>query len=285
MDHCPKLILFIWGTFFGAPYYGYMARYFRKKGIKVLFLCHNAIDHESAFWKAAIGRMALSQSDNFLVHTKSEKDRLLRMNPDSNIFVHPHPVYNHFPTATQKRSRRARLELLFFGFVRHYKGIDVLLSAMQLLEDEDIFLTVAGEWWEKDKKLKKMLKDERCRNNVEVIDYYLSEKEVAECFCRADVVILPYRSATCTGVIPVAYHYGKPVIASRTGGIPEVVIDGVSGRLFEPENPQALAAVIREFLHSPAARMREGVRKVAATMTWDSLAECILRRGTKSPRH
>jgi glycosyltransferase involved in cell wall biosynthesis len=147
---------------------------------------------------------------------------------------------------------------------------------MQLLEEEDIFLTVAGEWWENNSSLRELLKKPRVKDRVEIVDRYVSETEAAEYFSRADIVVLPYRSATGTGIVPLAYHYGKPVIAARTGGIPEVVFDGVSGRLFEPENPHALAGVIREFRHTSPESMGAGVKKVAEGMSWKGLAACIL---------
>ena len=276
MASSPKLVIIIWCTFFGAPYLGFMANYFRKRDTKVLYLCHNVIDHESALWKVALSRKALSQSSTFLVHSRSEKKKVNMLVPRARVAVHPHPVYNQFPSAKNRLPRRARLELLFFGFVRHYKGLDVLLNAMLLLDKEDVFLTVAGEWWERDITSRQLLEDERLRSSVEVIDSYLSEKKVAELFIRTDIVVLPYRSATGTGVIPLAYHYGKPVIGARTGGIPEVVNDGISGRLFEPENQYDLAEVIREFLAVPPESMKEGVQEMAKEMTWNSLARCIL---------
>jgi len=253
-----------------------MARYFRKRGVQVMFLCHNVIDHEASFWKVELCRRALSKGNVFCVHTNREKEKLGQLVPGAQVLVHPHPVYKQFPPAKVNLPRRAKLELLFFGFVRRYKGLDVLVDSLSFLKEEDIFLSVVGEWWERDAVLINMLKNTSLPSRVEVVDRYVSEEEAANYFCRADAVVLPYRSATGTGVIPLAYHYGKPVIAAKTGGIPEVVMDGVSGRLFEAENPYALAEVIREFLHTSAESMREGVRKVAEKMTWDSLAECIL---------
>lgn len=272
----PNLIIIVWCTFFGAPYLGFMARYFRKRGIQVIFLCHNVKDHEAVFWKVGLSRMALVKGSTFLVHTNSEKARLCQLVPGAQVTVHSHPVYHQFPSAKKKMPHRARLELLFFGFVRHYKGLDILLGAMRLLEKEDIFLTIAGEWWGENAILRELMNNERLMAKIEVIDRYVSEQEAAEYLYRADLVVLPYRSATGSGVIPLAYHYGKPVIASRISGIEEVVIDGVSGRLFESESPYALAEVIREFLNVPPERMREGVQKTADKMTWESLATCIL---------
>jgi len=272
----PRLIIIVWCTFFGAPYLGFMARYFRKRGIQVMFLCHNVIDHESSFWKVALSRMALAQGSAFLVHSDCEKARLIQLLPGAQVTVHPHPVYNQFPSAKKKLPHRGRLELLFFGFVRHYKGLDILLGAMRYLEKEDIFLTIAGEWWGENTILRELISNDRLSARVEVIDRYVSEQEAAEYFHRTDLVVLPYRSATGSGVIPLAYHYGKPVIATRTAGIDEVVVDGVSGRLVEPENPYALAEVIREFLYVSPESMKEEVQKTAERMSWEGFAACVL---------
>jgi glycosyltransferase involved in cell wall biosynthesis len=276
LARAPGLIIIVWCTFFGAPYLGFMARYFRKRGIRVMFLCHNVIDHEAAFWKVELSRRALSQGSSFLVHTVSEKARLDQLVPGAQVSIHPHPVYHQFPSAKKKLPHRGRIELLFFGFVRHYKGLDILLEAMKYLEKEDIFLTIAGEWWGGNTISRKLLSNDRLSARVEVIDRYVSEQEASEYFYRTDLVVLPYRSATGSGVIPLAYHYGKPVIASRTAGIEEVVVDGVSGRLVEPESPYALAEVIREFLNGSPDGMKEGVRRAAERMTWEGFAACVL---------
>lgn len=115
------------------------------------------------------------------------------------------------------------------------------------------------------------------KGKIEVVDRFITEGEAATFFDRADAIVLPYRHATGSGVIPLAYHYGKPVITTTVGGLPEVVVDGVSGRLVRPEDPYALAKVLQEFLLRNPASMHEGVRKTAESMTWEGLAECILK--------
>lgn len=241
-----------------------------------MFLCHNVVEHESVFWKVKLTRLVLSQCSTFLVHTGEEAARLKTLVPRARIAVYPHPIFNQFPPAKRSLPRRAKLELLFFGFVRPYKGLDILLEAIHLLKGEDVFLTIAGEWWGNGAKLRRLIEDKDLKGKVEVINRYISEQETAEFFSKADVIVLPYRSATGTGIIPLAYHYCKPVIATRVGGLPEVVDDGVSGRLIEPENPYALAEVIREFLYTSPMSMQQGVEKVAKQMTWEGLAACIL---------
>jgi glycosyltransferase involved in cell wall biosynthesis len=176
----------------------------------------------------------------------------------------------------KKMVRRAHLELLFYGFIRQYKGVDVLIKAMKLLENEDVFLTIAGEWWGKRGTLWKMMKKAKLNDKIEIIDRYISEEETAELFFRADVTVLPYRSSSGTGVVSLAYRYGKPVIVTAVGGLPEVVSDGVSGYVVKPEDPYALAEAVHKFLHNSSANMKEGVEMVARNMTWDSLADSIL---------
>ena len=276
ISHSTNVVIIPWWTVFWAPCFWFISAYLRYKGIKVLFLCHNTIEHESAFWRVQLTRWIFRNGSCFVVHAKEEASNLNTLIPNARISIHSHPIYNQFPHAEGRLPRRSKLELLFYGFVRSYKGLPVLVEAMHLLKGEDVFLTVAGEWWEDDWALRKRIEDKDLKDKIEVIDRYVTEKETAELFCRSDVVVLPYRSASGTGVIPLAYHYRKPVIATIVGGLPDVVDDGVSGRLVKPEDPYAMAEVIREFLHKPSTNMRKGVQKVANSMTWDSLAKCII---------
>jgi glycosyltransferase involved in cell wall biosynthesis len=271
-NHLVSAVIMEWWTLFWAPCFSYLAESLERKGVKVVFLCHNVFEHEGAPWKTFMSRALLSRRTAFLAHSEKDAASLKSLGPGAEIAVHPHPVFLHFPAARGTLRRRAGLELLFFGFVRRYKGLDVLAEAMRLLVGEDVFLTVAGEWWISDLDLRKNVKR---LGNAELVDRYIPEAEAAEYFNRADVVVLPYHSATGTGVIPLSYHYGKPVIASRVGGIPDVVQDGVSGRLVEPGDPRALADAVREFLHrNPTTR--EGIEATSGRMTFESLSDCIL---------
>lgn len=274
IKHAPQAVIIPWWTVFCSPCYLSICSYLKQKGIRILFLCHNVVEHEMTEWKMMVSKLVLSQGSHFFMHSEAEAARLKALLPKADISVHPHPVYHQFPAPRVKHRRRAKLELLFFGLVRPYKGLDVLIEAMHQLKKEDIFLTIAGEWWYKDETLKKRI--EAVKGRIEVVDRYITEEEAAAFFSRADVIVLPYRHATGSGVIPLAYHYGKPVITTTVGGLPEVVIDGVSGRLVKPEDPDALAKVLQEFLQKNPASMQEGVRKTAESMTWEGLAECIL---------
>ena len=272
----PAAVIIPWWTFFWGPCFGFIAGRLRRQRIRTIFLCHNIAEHEPSYWKQVITRKVLSKGEFFLVHSASERDTLSTLLPDARIVVHPHPVLRHNPREGKVPARRGRLELLFYGFVRPYKGLDVLIEAMRILRDENVCLSVVGEWWKKSVPLRNMLDETDLRDRVEIVDRYVTEEETAGYFSRADVVVLPYRSASSSGVIPLAYGYGKPVIATRVGGLPEVVVEGVSGRLIAPADPHALAEAVRGFMQIPPGRMREGIEKVSAGMTWESLADNIL---------
>ena len=269
-----RAVIMPWWTVFFFPCYSFIAGYLRRRGVRVAFICHNIVDHERAYWKKRLARAVLGMGDIHFVHTNYGASVLRDLVPGAECIVHPHPVYDQYPVAGNIPARRAATELLFFGLVRDYKGLDILIEAMDELKDEDVFLTVAGEWWRGRKKLRRSLEKSPSRKRVEVIDRYLNGEETALCFSRADVVVLPYRTVTATGVVPLAYHYGKPVIATRVGGMPEVVLDGTTGRLVPPGDPHALAQTIRDFIRSPRD-YASGISAALVEMTWESLAETI----------
>src|SRR5690606_3346166 len=155
--------------------------------------------------------------------------------------VHPHPTFDGYPAPERHLPRRAPLELLFFGFVRPYKGLDTLLHAMTLLRDTGVFRSVVGEFWRGAAEARRMIHAHGLSSRVERVSRYVPDEEAAQYFSRSDVVVLPYHSATGSGVIPLAYHYGKPVIATQVGGLPDVVVDGDTGLLVEARSAADLA--------------------------------------------
>jgi glycosyltransferase involved in cell wall biosynthesis len=186
------------------------------------------------------------------------------------------PLFQNFPPSKKLLPRRSRLELLFFGFVRSYKGVDLLLEAMHFLRDRDIFLTIAGEWWINERNSKEFIEKKKLSTKIEIANRYLKAEEVSAYFCRADVIVLPYRDASGTGVIPLAYHYGKPVIATNVGGLPELVDDKISGFLIPPRDSRALAGAIEKFLNRDLNYMKEAAKKKVKQMNFQGLADFIL---------
>lgn len=271
----PEIVLFPWWTVFWVPCFWYLARGCRKANIHVRILCHNVVDHETAAWKRTLTKLILKQGQSFLVQSQEEQKRLSNFLPGAKVFIHPHPVYEHFPRPEAKLPRRAKLELLFFGLVRPYKGLDVLIDALGLLKNECIHLTVAGEIWGMLEEIEKQIKKLQLQNRVELVPRYVTDQEAAEYFDRADVVVLPYRTATGSGVLGLAYYYCKPVIVSRVGGLADSVDENVTGLIVPPGSSEALARAIASITAEDAADMAPSIRRLAKTMTWESLAACV----------
>jgi glycosyltransferase involved in cell wall biosynthesis len=271
-----EALILPWWTVFFVPLLAYLKRACTRRRIGVVFMCHNIVEHEAARYKVALSRMALSDARGYCLQSQSEADKLKGLLPEARISVHPHPLYDQFPPAKRRLVRHAPLELLFFGIVRPYKGLDVLLEAMALLERRDVHLSVVGEFWHDKDALLKRMNVLGLSDRIEVVPRYVSDQEAADYFTRADAVVLPYRSATGTGIIPMAYHYGKPVLATRIGGLRDVVLEGKTGLLVAPKSPQALAEAIERMNHADLLAMRPHIESFKSTMTWDSLATSLL---------
>ncbi|MBQ4854712.1 glycosyltransferase family 4 protein [Rhodanobacter sp. B2A1Ga4] len=269
----PDMVVFHWWTVFWAPCFAFMASLLKRHDIRIAIICHNLVDHDSGVLKATISRWVLDMADAYLVHSSEHKNMLLMARPGISVAQHPIPVYGHYPQAGQMLAKRGRLELLFFGFIRPYKGLDILLEAMHQLDDTAIHLTVIGEHWGDPSALLEQLST---FPNVEAHLRYMSDGEAADYFERTDFVVLPYRTATGSAVASVAFHYNKPIIASRTGGLPDVVIDGVTGKLVAPNNPKELADTVRQLDRAQAQRFSDGVRNFKTINDWRSLCDSLL---------
>lgn len=281
----PDLLVVPWWHPFFGPALGTAARRARRKTRRPvrIFLCHNVAPHESTPLDRVLTSYALGAADAFLVHARAEAARLAPFARGRPVRVHPHPTYEVFsegaPTREEARAAlavRGRV-LLFFGYVRPYKGLADLLEALRLARPEawDTLLVV-GEFYEPKERYRAILEDPRLRDKVRVVDRYVPNEEIARYLAAADVVALPYRSATGSGIAQVAFGAGVPVIATRTGGLEDVVEEGVSGLLVPASNPVELAAAVeRYFDGAMAATLREGVRRARARFTWESLADSL----------
>src|SRR5262249_11190298 len=181
--------------------------------------------------------------------------------------------------------------VLFFGFVRHYKGLDTLLDAMPAILERrpSLTLVVAGEFYEPVRETRERIEKLGIKDCVRLYDRYLADEEVRRLFAAADVCTLPYRSATQSGVIQIAYAAGCPVIITRVGGLPEFVAEGKSGYTVPPEDPAALARAVLAFYDAGGRdAFAAGVRAQAALYSWGGLADAGLHflsqtRGRRPP--
>ena len=281
----PEILIVPWWHPFFGPSLGLAARVARRGpgAPKRIFLCHNVEPHEATPVDRALASYALRAADGFLVHARSEAERLAGRARGRPVRVHPHPTYEVFHARPPARDEaRAALgvrgrTILFFGYVRAYKGLLDLLEALRIARaDAWDLLLVVGEFYEPRERYEPLFQDPALRDKVRVTGRYVANEEVAAYFAAADVVALPYRSATGSGIVQVAYGAGVPVIGTRTGGLPDVVEDGISGLLVPPNDPASLAGAIERFFDEDLGPvLREGVARVRGRYAWSGLVDAI----------
>jgi glycosyltransferase involved in cell wall biosynthesis len=281
----PDLLVVTWWHPFFGPSLGTAARRARHGSRpKRVFLCHNVEPHEATPLDHALASYGLGAADGFLVHARAEAARLEPRAHGRPVRVHPHPSYEIFHRGAPSREEaRARLDaggrvLLFFGYVRSYKGLGDLLEALrQARPDSWDRLFVVGEFYDPRDRYARWLDDPALRAKITVVDRYVPNEEVGMYMAAADAVVLPYRSATGSGIAQVAFGAGVPVIATRTGGLEDVVEDCVSGLLVPPESPGDLARAIERFADLDLGpKLREGVARGRARFSWESLVDALV---------
>ncbi len=258
----PDLIAFIWyQPFFGFSV-GTIAKFLHKKFPgRILFITENIISHESMFYDKILTKYALSAADKFLVLSDVVEKGIREMYPDKKVFRSTLPIYDcyGFDLSISKSDARKKLGiddqkkvLLFFGYVRAYKGLMNLIEAMPFLikEDENYFLLIVGEFYEPKEKYFEKIKELNLTKHVMIVDEFVPNEEVGIYYLSSDVVVLPYNSATQSGILNIAYGFKKPVVVTDVGGLPELVEDGKTGFIVEPKNPQALAEGIKKFFYA-----------------------------------
>ena len=287
------LTIMPWWTSFWTPQFFTIATVIKRRpATPILFICHNVVDHESHSFSRLCTRAVLSKGDYFLVHSEGDGNRLRALVPGARITHAFHPIYDFFSAGTMPKAeakQRLRLQgeiILFFGFIRPYKGILDLLHAMPLIRrDRNITLLVVGEFWGDKGAFDRLIKELKLETAVRVIAEYVPNEEVGLYFSAADLVVLPYRSGTGSGIMQIACGLEKPVVATRVGSLPEVVEDGRTGFLVNPGDPEALArAVVRYFAEAKEAEFVENIRKTKERFSWERLVQLIEAAVTTVPR-
>ena len=269
-----EMVILPWWVAYWAPMYLYMAGFLRKRGIRVIFLCINVFEHENSRLKKLLTECTLRKADSIIVHSGQEQEEILAFNPSATVRRHLLPLFQY--RVSVPRRHDGSIRLLFFGFIRHYKGLDILLRAMGILKDRDISLRIAGEFWDDKNEYLDLVKTLGISCKVEIIDRYLPDQEMGGFFEEADVVVLPYRRAKTSGVIATAYGFAKPVLATDVGGFREVVRDGYTGKIVAPDSPGALADGIEWFIENRHVDFAGSIAAFAArNMSWTSLVDMI----------
>jgi D-inositol-3-phosphate glycosyltransferase len=288
----PDLLIFkFWLPFF-APAYGVISRVAKRitrkngKECKVLFIADNVIPHEKRPGDRIFTNFAFKVVDYFVVQSDSVEKDLLFVKPDAKYVKLQHPVYEIFGERVDRNEARKSLNIptgaptiLFFGYIRKYKGLDLLLQAMPAIiaRYPELRLIVAGEYYSNEAELKALIDELKIPSkNLVLATDYIANEEVAKYFSAANAVVLPYRSATQSGIVQIAYNFDAPVIATPVGGLPEIVIDGKSGLITKDSEPASIAEKVIEFFDGDLeASFTQGVIEEKKKYSWDTFVEGI----------
>ncbi|MBS1902712.1 MAG: glycosyltransferase [Bacteroidetes bacterium] len=290
----PDAVIFkFWLPFF-APAYGVIARTVKKlmrrkrRNTKIIFIADNVIPHEKRPGDRALTNYAFSVVDHFIVQSKAVERDLQIVKPDASYLRLEHPVFESFGAPIDRAAAREKLGieadaevLLYFGFIRKYKGIDIAIRAVADVAQlrPNILLLVAGERYNGEEDYRALAASlGLTEKNIRFFDHYISNDDVPVFFSASNASLLPYRSATQSGVVQIAYNYDQPVIATAVGGLPEIVIDGKSGLIAPEPTPEAVASSIERFFAGGLEpSLREGVRAEKPKYLWSTFVEGIER--------
>jgi glycosyltransferase involved in cell wall biosynthesis len=252
------IVVRFWLPFMG-PALGTILRRVRKnKHTKIICIADNVIPHEKRFGDRPFTNYFLKSSDGFITMSEKVMADLRQFQKTKPARFISHPLYDNFGEIISKHVARKHLGLpdndkiiLFFGFIRKYKGLDILLEAMSVLknkqpETSNPKLLIAGEFYEDEKPFRELIDKLNIQDQLILKTDFIPDSEVKYYLCAADAVIQPYRNATQSGVTPLAYHFEKPMVVTNVGGLPSLVPDGKVGLVVEPD-PQAIANGILKF--------------------------------------
>ncbi|MBE0567459.1 MAG: glycosyltransferase [Krumholzibacteria bacterium] len=288
------VVIKYWIPFFAPGFLGVAWLLRRRTGIRVVYLLDNVIPHERYPFGLLLTRLALRQGHGFIAQSDQVRRDLLQVLPDvpqARIVTTPHPVYDFGEPGRPRKSRaeaRAALGLpggvrlaLFFGFIKPYKGVVHLIDAAGALRREfgdGLRVLIVGDVYGQKQPYLDRIAASGAADIIDLVDGFVPDAVVEDYFLAADLAVLPYVSATQSGIVQIAYNYDLPVVTTAVGGLPEVVIDGETGFVVPPADPDALAdAVIRFFREDRAAAFAAGVARQQHKYSWDRMAEAVER--------
>ena len=251
---------------------------------KIVCIADNVVPHEHRPGDTIFTKYFVKPIDAFITMSDKVLNDLLAYSQKPAVKV-VHPLYDNFGEQVPKKEARERLSLptnekiiLFFGFIRKYKGLDILLEAMQdqRIKSAGIKLLVAGEFYENRKDYDDLIQQLDISEQLILRTEFIADSEVKWYLSAADFVIQPYRQATQSGVTPLAYHFEKPMLVTNVGGLPDLVPDGKVGVITEP-NPSAIADGILQLYQSGESFFLDHLREEKKKYSWQKLAEAILQ--------
>jgi len=289
------LICCYWMAFF-APAYGLISRIARRNGkTKAVALVHNMIPHEPSLLDRLFAPYFVASQNGFVALSDSVKEDIEKIESSlpcgegwggvSPVSVSPHPIYDHYGERMSKNDACRALALpegkqymLFFGLVRAYKGLDLLLDAFAAVKDQlpDLQLIIAGEFYEQEDKYRSQIEANGLADRVILRNEFIPDADLRKYFGAADLIVQPYKSATQSGVTQVAFHFEKPMLVTNVGGLAEIVHDHQMGYACEPSAEAIAEDLLDYFAHNRQAAYTEYLKKEKTKYAWSNMTAAFL---------
>ncbi len=272
----PDFIVFRFWIPFMGPALGSIARMVRKSGIKILAITDNVIPHEKRIGDVAFSKYFINGCDGFVTMSKAVMKDLEKFTATSHKKYLLHPLYTSFGEKLDKVDARKALGLpenkkivLFFGLIRNYKGLDMLLDAFnELKSNPDINLLIAGEFYEDKQPYLDLIEKYQIQDRVMLHGKFIANEDVKLYFSAADLVALPYRSATQSGVTQVSFHFEVPTLVTNVGGLSEIIPDKVAGYVVESSGKAIAEAIKDYFENNRIVAFTEGMKSEKQKYDW-----------------
>ena len=287
----PDILIFKYWIPFMGPCFGTIARRVKKnRHTKIITILDNVIPHESRFGDKLFTRYFLKPIDAFISMSKSVENDLALFNKTKPRDYNPHPLFDNFGAPLDKTKARNILKLnpkfnyiLFFGIIRDYKGLDLLLEAFAKMDYKTLKLKllVAGEYYSNEEKYRTLIQKLGLEEEVIVVNQFIKDSEVARYFCASDIVAQPYKNATQSGVTQIAYHFEKPLLVTNVGGLPEMVPDQKVGYVVEKDPQQIADALTNFYTENREAEFVLHLKEEKKKYEWDKLTTKLLKLAEK----
>ncbi|MES2893697.1 MAG: glycosyltransferase [Bacteroidota bacterium] len=284
----PDLVIVrYWLPFMGACLGTILRRIRLNKHTRIVCIADNIIPHEARPGDNLLTKYFVKPVDAFITMSDKVKDDLHLFAPAQPNLLVPHPLYDNFGEAVSQTEARNFLGinlsdrvLLYFGFIRKYKGLDLLFDALKILRADpataDIKLLVAGEFYDNRKIYDEQIAANGILENLVLRTEFIPDNEVKYYLCAADAVVQPYRNATQSGVTPLAYHFEKPMIVTNVGGLPALVPNNKVGLVAEP-TAESIAEKIAAFFKKGADAFVPGIIEEKKKYSWSVMVEAVLK--------
>ena len=285
-NHSDILIFKFWHPFF-IPCYRYIAKKIKKNtNCKIVIIFDNILPHEPFPFTKVLLNYFFKYVDAYIVQSGKVEKELATIVPNPIYDKVFHPIYDNYPDIIDKRDAKLKLKIqdsdivLFFGLIRKYKGLDKLILSMEKVFEEkpNIKLLIVGECYSEKKKYLSLIKKSKYSDRILWVEEYVKESEVNLYFSASDVVVLPYLSASQSGIIPLAYNYNKPVIVSDLEGLAEVVDVDKTGHIFDPKLKNDLSKKIVDFFDLYDEKFyTKNIEEYKNNFKWSNFEDSIIK--------